>query len=426
MYRQLPMFSRIGPAAFKKDLHNTQALCKSLGNPEQKFKCIHIAGTNGKGSTSHMIAAILQESGYKTGLYTSPHLKDFRERIRINGLMIDESFVVDFVEKTRAITESIQPSFFELTVAMAFDYFAGNQVDVAVIETGLGGRLDSTNVVTPLLSVITNIGLDHMNMLGNTLQEIAFEKAGIIKKNTPVVIGETLPETLPVFEAKAKEENAALHIADNYYQVKVTDSTGYNLSLEVHDLLNGLTRDCKLGLTGHYQEKNMRTVLTATHILNNAGFHLQQNKICKALENVREITGLYGRWDVIRENPAVILDVGHNEDGIRQILQQLSLNYAEGNLHFILGFVNDKDIRKILSLFPTGARYYFTNAHLPRALPYRQLMELAASCSLHGEGFDDVNDAIRSAMNVAGKKDAVMVCGSFFIVAEVDTGIFTT
>ena len=420
------MFSRIGPAAFKKDLHNTQALCKSLGNPERKFKCIHVAGTNGKGSTSHMIAAILQESGYKTGLYTSPHIKDFRERIRINGKMIEESFVVDFVQKTRELSESIQPSFFELTVAMAFDYFAANQVDVAVIETGLGGRLDSTNVVNPVLSVITNIGMDHMNMLGNTLQEIAAEKAGIIKKNTPVVIGETLPETMPVFEAKAREMNAPLYMAKNYFQAKVSASTGNKLTFYVDDLLRGLTLKYTLGLSGHYQEKNLRTVLTVTDILNNSGFHLNKMAIGHALENVQSITGLYGRWDVLRADPAVILDVGHNEDGIRQILQQLSLNYPENRLHFVLGFVNDKDIRNILSLFPAGARYYYTNAHIPRALPYGQLKEIAATCSLHGVGFDDVNDAIISAINVAGKKDAVMVCGSFFIIAEVDTGLFST
>lgn len=420
------MFSRIGPTAFKKDLHNTLALCKNLGNPEQKFKCIHVAGTNGKGSTSHMIAAILQESGYKTGLYTSPHIKDFRERIRINGKMIEESFVVDFVQKTRALSESIQPSFFELTVAMAFDYFAGNQVDVAVIETGLGGRLDSTNVVNPALSVITNIGMDHMNMLGNTLQEIAAEKAGIIKKNTPVVIGETLPETLPVFEAKAREMNAPVHLSENYYQVKVSAYTGFYLTFNVDDLLQGLTSTYTLGLTGHYQEKNLRTVLTVTDILNKSGFHLQKTAIGKALENVKEITGLYGRWDVVREYPAVILDVGHNEDGIRHILHQLSLNYPENRIHFVLGFVNDKDIRKILSLFPAGARYYFTNAHIPRALPNSQLKEIAASCSLYGEGFDDVNEAINSALKHAGKNDAVMVCGSFFIIAEVDASIFTT
>lgn len=420
------MFSRIGPAAFKKDLHNTLALCNSLGNPEQKFKCIHVAGTNGKGSTSHMIAAILQESGYKTGLYTSPHIKDFRERIRINGKMIEESFVVDFVQKTRELSESIQPSFFELTVAMAFDYFAANQVDVAVIETGLGGRLDSTNVVNPVLSVITNIGMDHMNMLGNTLQEIAAEKAGIIKKNTPVVIGETLPETMPVFEAKAREMNAPLYVAENYYQAKVSASTDNKLTFYVDDLMRGLTLKYTLGLSGHYQEKNLRTLLTVTDILNNNGFHLPEMAISHALENVKTITGLYGRWDVLRADPAVILDVGHNEDGIRQILQQLSLNYPENRLHFVLGFVNDKDIRKILSLFPAGARYYFTNAHIPRALPYGHLQVLASACSLNGTGFDDVNDAIKSALTVAGNNDAVMVCGSFFIISEVDTAFFTS
>ncbi len=414
------MFSRIGSAAYKKDLHNTIALCNSLGNPETTFKTIHIAGTNGKGSTSHMIAAILQEAGYKTGLYTSPHIKDFRERIRINGEMIDKDFVIDFTEQTRKLSEDIQPSFFELTVAMAFEYFAENEVDIAVIETGLGGRLDSTNVIKPLLSVITNIGFDHVNILGDTLPAIASEKAGIIKFNTPVVIGETLPDTLPVFIAKAKEQQADLQLAVDKYSVRHIENKGAFLVCEITDNIYQKTEKYELGLAGTYQSKNLCTVLTVIDTLNNLKFNITQPVIHKALRNVKKLTGLTGRWDVISSNPAVILDVGHNEDGIRQVLQQLHSNYPDSKFHFVLGFVNDKDITNILALFPANAQYYFTNAHIPRALPYKELQKLAADRSLSGNGFDDVNDAIKSAIDQAEKKDVIMVCGSFFIIAEVE------
>lgn len=423
LYQHLPMFSRIGVAAYKKDLHNTIELCKALNDPHKKFKSIHVAGTNGKGSTSHMLAAILQEAGYKTGLYTSPHIKDFGERIRVNGKMISRQFVVDFVKKNMEITVEINPSFFELTVAMAFDYFAQEEVDIAVIETGLGGRLDSTNIISPVLSVITNIGYDHMNMLGNTLAGIAFEKAGIIKQHTPVVIGEVLPETLAVFEKKASEMNAAIYFAQNKYQVEGIYPDHELLRVNI---LNKETTEVSVwetALRGEYQSKNICTVLSAVDILNKNNFTLPVQVIRSGLMQVKKITGLYGRWDILQTDPAIILDVAHNEDGISQVLQQLKTGYPGAHLHFILGFVNDKDLTKILPLFPKDANYYFSNAHIPRALPYDTLQQLAAQYELHGDGFDDVNDAVNTALKKADRHDVLMVCGSFFIIAEVDQSL---
>lgn len=419
LYSQLPMFSRIGAAAYKTDLHNTIELCNSLDNPQQKFKSIHIAGTNGKGSTSHMLAAILQEAGYKTGLYTSPHIKDFRERIRINGEMISKDFVVDFVERTRKKSEEISPSFFELTVAMAFDYFAKEKVDIAVIETGLGGRLDSTNIINPVLSVITNIGYDHMNILGNTLKEIAFEKAGIIKFKVPVVIGERIPETLSVFLNKASEMKAELHFAEKEYNVIDTEFADSMLLCNVKNLINHSLRKIKLDLPGLYQAKNVCTVLSAIAVLNKINFIIPDAIVEKALQQIKKMTGLMGRWEIIQTNPTLVMDVAHNEDGIKQVLKQLNKNYPTSNYHFVLGFVNDKDIRKMLSLFPAYANYYFTNAHIPRALPWQELKALAVANSLQGEGYDQVNDAVSAAKLNAASNDVIMICGSFFIIAEV-------
>jgi dihydrofolate synthase/folylpolyglutamate synthase len=418
LYEQLPMFTRIGAAAYKEDLDNTIALCEALDNPQHKFKSIHIAGTNGKGSTSHMLAAMLQKAGYKTGLYTSPHIRDFGERIRINGEMIDETFVVNFVENTQQLAHDIQPSFFELTVAMAFDYFAKEKVDIAVIETGLGGRLDSTNVITPLLSVITNIGMDHVHLLGNTLEKIAGEKAGIIKQGVPVVIGEYLPETRPVFEAKATAMQAPIHFAEELYEIthlKEAGKSGYNVS----DKTNGHTEQFELDLHGLYQLKNLRTVLAAEKILHDTGFPISGTDEKYALANVKKLTGLRGRWDILEGSPVVIQDVGHNEDGIRMIVQQLSQDYPGAKLHFVLGFVKDKDVTHVLDLFPKDAAYYFTNAHIPRALSAKELQEMAESKSLKGNAFDDVNEAIAAAKKNAGAKDVIMICGSFFIIAEV-------
>lgn len=425
LYTQLPMFSRIGAAAYKKDLHNTIALCKALDDPQTKFKSIHIAGTNGKGSTSHMLAAILQQAGYKTGLYTSPHLKDFRERIKVNGEMISREFVVDFVERTKAVADKIEPSFFELTVAMAFDYFEKQKVDIAVIETGLGGRLDSTNVITPILSVITNIGYDHMNILGNSLEEIAAEKAGIIKPGVPVVISEYLPETKDIFIRKAKEVNAPIHFAGDEYAVSNIEYTGRSLCCDVTDTRNKITESFKLDLNGLYQAKNLCAVLCAEGLLMDHGFIIKDEAEKTALGNVKTLTGLHGRWDVISNDPTIVLDVAHNEDGIKQLLLQLSVAGGKSSaIHFVLGMVKDKDIGKVLGLLPEDATYYFSNAHIPRAMPHEELKQMAAVSGLTGQSFDDVNDAVKNAVLNAGRGDMIVVCGSVFLVAEVDTSLF--
>lgn len=422
LYAHLPMYSRIGTAAYKEDLHNTIALCKALDNPHTKFKSIHIAGTNGKGSTSHMLAAMLQQAGYKTGLYTSPHLKDFRERIKVNGEMIGEDFVTAFVERTKEMSEAIQPSFFELTVAMAFDYFEKEKVDIAVIETGLGGRLDSTNVITPLLSIITNIGYDHMNILGDTLEKIAFEKAGIIKPNVPVVIGEYIDETKPVFINKANKTNSRIYFAQEKYSIANINSSTYHLQCDVTSIDHAITENFVLDLNGLYQTKNLRTVLCAEEILSQYGFIIKNDVEKFALANTKKLTGLYGRWDVIAEEPTIVLDVAHNTDGIQQVLNQLKVIDSKFNkLHIVTGMVKDKDIDKVLSLLPKDASYYFTNAHIPRALPAKELQTKALAHNLNGEVFDNVNNAINAAKQHAAKNDLILVCGSVFLVGEVNS-----
>lgn len=419
------MFSRVGAVAYKEDLHNTIALCQALDDPQHKFKSIHIAGTNGKGSTSHMLAAILQKAGYKTGLYTSPHLKDFRERIRINGEMIREDFVVDFVEKTKMLSNQVQPSFFELTVAMAFDYFAKEQVDIAVIETGLGGRLDSTNVITPILSVITNIGYDHMNLLGHTLPEIAAEKAGIIKPGVPVVVGEWLDETKEVFKQKAKQTGSRLVFASDKYQVSDIVHSARMLACDVTDRENACREHFQLDLNGSYQTRNLCTVLAAEGFLLEAGFHISNEAEKTALKNTKSLTGLHGRWDVIRENPTVVLDVAHNADGISQVLHQLEiLSSTYDRLNFVMGTVKDKDIHQMVSRLPKRSRYFFTQAHIPRALPHEALKAMALAEGLTGESYDDVNEAIRAAIEDAGEGGLVMVCGSVFVIGEVNEKLF--
>ena len=425
LYSQLPMYSRIGAAAYKEDLQNTIALCNAIDNPQTKFKSIHIAGTNGKGSTSHMLAAILQQAGYKTGLYTSPHLKDFRERIKINGEMISQDFVVDFVERTKTVSEEIKPSFFELTVALAFDYFEKEKIDIAVIETGLGGRLDSTNIITPILSIITNIGYDHMDLLGNTLEKIASEKAGIIKPGVPVVIGEYLPETKNIFIEKAKQCNAPIYFAQDEYAVSNINYTMQLLSCDVTSAEHHITEIFELDLNGLYQTKNIRTVLCAEGLLMKLGFNIKNEAEKQALKNVKKLTGLNGRWDVISSNPTIILDVAHNEDGIKQLLQQLAVVHLTSNtVHFVLGMVKDKDISKVLSILPKNAQYYFCNAHIERALPHKELLEKAKTFKLNGESFDDVNEAIKAAKLNAATDDIIIVCGSVFLVAEVDVELF--
>ena len=418
LYNQLPIFSRSGAKAYKADLKNTLALCKHLGSPENKIKTVHIAGTNGKGSVSHMLAAVFQQNKYKTGLYTSPHLKDFRERIKIDGEMIEENFVVDFVQKTKMISEEIKPSFFELTFAMALDYFATKKVDVAIIETGLGGRLDSTNVITPLLSAITNISFDHMDILGDSLPKIAFEKAGIIKENVPVVIGETLPETRTVFIKKAAEMNAPIYFANENYKVISSKYEPDFLQLKIQNNQRKENIVLNLDLNGLYQEKNILTVLNSIEILQNY-FSLNSENVVRALSNVKKLTGLFGRWEIIHQNPTVVLDVAHNEDGIRQLLFHLKkLNYDK--LHIIFGMVKDKELKKVLFQFPQNATYYFTQAHNPRALPETDLQQEAKEFNLNGEAFPDVNLALSAALHNSTNNDLIVVCGSVFVIAEVE------
>jgi len=415
LYETLPMFSRVGSAAFKKDLTNTLLLCERLGNPHKKFKSIHVAGTNGKGSVSHMLAAVFQTSGFKTGLYTSPHLYDFRERIRVNGTMCDEDFIVDFVKRVKSSIEEIQPSFFEITVAMAFDYFVQQKVDIAIIEVGLGGRLDSTNVITPELSVITNIGWDHMNMLGNTLEEIAFEKAGIIKEKIPVVIGEKKTETEEVFRNIASQKNAPIYFAEDKFSI-----AGYKLlhdTIEISIDRNSNISDYKLDLAGIYQTKNILTVLQAVELLEK--WKITQQNIQTALQSVKQLTGLHGRWEVINQEPTVILEVAHNKDGIEQMLSHVrKINFDR--LHIIIGVVKDKDVEQVLELLPGNANYYFTQSHIPRALEATVLQSLASKLNLEGRNYDDVNTALQQALANASKNDLIIICGSIFLVAEVN------
>jgi dihydrofolate synthase / folylpolyglutamate synthase len=412
------MFSRIGAGAYKKDLHNTIELCKRLGDPQQTFRTIHIAGTNGKGSTSHMLASILQTAGYKTGLYTSPHLVDFRERIRLNGMMIPESFVVDFTGRTSAWYDEIDPSFFEITVAMAYDYFSREKVDVAVIETGLGGRLDSTNIIKPMISVITNIGWDHMNILGNTLEKIAFEKAGIIKKNTPVVIGETQPEIKHVFIDKAEAENSPIYFADQERFANEWAQDGHRLTMNVADHRHTDHENYILDLTGIYQVKNCITVLEAVHQLNQLGLTIGKEHVKTGLAQVKKNTGLLGRWEQIGHDPAIVLDVAHNEDGVKQVLSQLSVSQFD-HLHIVIGMVKDKEVEQVLLLLPKEATYYFTQAQIPRALEVALLKEKALPAGLIGDVYPDVNTALKQALLKANEKDLVLVCGSVFLVGEV-------
>ena len=416
LYNKLPLFSRMGVKAYKADLKNTQTLCAYLDNPQNKIKTIHIAGTNGKGSTSHMLAAIFQQNGYKTGLYTSPHLKDFRERIKINGDMIPETFVINFLEKIKAVSEEIKPSFFELTFVMALDYFAQQEVEVAIIETGLGGRLDSTNVITPLLSIITNISYDHMDILGDTLGKIAFEKAGIIKPSIPVVIGEFTPETKMVFQTKSNETQSAIFFAEEKYKIHSTSFDADSLEIELLDQHSGQKENYQLDLNGIYQEKNLLTVLTALHLLKEY-FSLKEDSIKKALSSVKKLTGLHGRWEVIHKNPLVVLDVAHNEGGMRQLIQQINQS-TFNQLHIVFGMVKDKDPDKVLNQLPTTAKYYFTKAQIPRALEENELQKKAATYHLNGDAYPKVSEALEAALSQASKEDMIIVCGSVFVVGE--------
>jgi len=416
LYDNLPMFHRIGPAALKNNLDNTFALDDSYNHPHRHYKTIHVAGTNGKGSVSHMLSAILQSAGYKTGLFTSPHLKDFRERIRVNGEMIEEKNVVKFVEEyiNKNKILNLQTSFFELTTCMALDHFKNEEVDVAVIEVGLGGRLDSTNIITPELSVITNISYDHTSILGNTLQKIAGEKAGIIKPMIPVVIGETQIETTDIFTEKARETNSPILFADKRYMViqKEDGSFTYNLSINSDPI------PTDIGLKGIYQQKNLATVLSSVDILRERGFIIDEISLKDGLKNVVPLTGIQGRWQQMGENPKIICDTGHNEGGIRQIIAQLR-NEKYDQLHLVFGMVNDKDVDSVLSLLPVDAVYYFTKASIERALNENILMGKAASYGLKGSSYSTVQEAYATARRNAGKNDLIFVGGSTFVVAEV-------
>ncbi len=396
MFSKLPMYQRQGNTAFKKDLTNTIALAEHLNNPQQQFKSIHVAGTNGKGSTSHMLASILQESGYKVGLYTSPHLKDFRERIKVNGKQIRKNGVINFVKRNQDFLERQKLSFFEMTVGLAFEHFAKQQVDIAIIEVGLGGRLDSTNIIIPEVSVITNIGYDHTQMLGETLPEIGLEKAGIIKKNTPVVIGERQEEILNVFVAQANKKNIQLTIAEDE-----------------------ITENYKTDLQGYYQQKNAKTAVQTIKILNNKGFTVSNKDIIKGLLNIVENTGLLGRWQILQAKPKIICDTAHNREGLTYVLKQLSEENYE-NLHIVLGVVNDKNLERILPMFPKKAQYYFCKPAIPRGLDAIILQKKAAMfAALTGKVYTSVEEALNTAKISAKASDLIFVGGSTFVVAEV-------
>lgn len=395
LFVQLPMYQRDGKAAYKKDLSNTLLLAQHLNNPEKAFKSVHVAGTNGKGSCSHMLASVLQAAGYKVGLYTSPHLKDFRERVKINGQAIPEKEVVDFVTNHQSFFQEQQLSFFEMTVGLAFDYFRSEQVDIAIVEVGLGGRLDSTNILQPEVSVITNIGLDHTQFLGNTHEKIAAEKGGVIKKNTPVVIGEFQENTLPVFEQLAKEKLAPLYLASKNYSTEL---------------------ECDL--KGSYQKHNLKTVLQTIAVLKEKGYAISEEQLTIGLQQVVATTGLLGRWQVVGKSPKTILDTAHNREGLTYTLAQLQAETYK-SLHIVLGMVNDKDLEAVLPLFPKDAQYYFCKPNLGRGLATKLLQEAAAVYGLHGEAFDAVPRAFEAANNKTAEEDVIYVGGSTFIVAEV-------
>jgi dihydrofolate synthase/folylpolyglutamate synthase len=419
LYHRLPMFHRIGKAAYKADLDNTLALCAHLGNPERQFKSVHVAGTNGKGSSSHLLAAALQSAGYRTGLYTSPHLKSFTERIRINGRQIEREAVVDFVARHQDAIEKIQPSFFEMTVGMAFDFFARQHVDIAVIEVGLGGRLDSTNVITPLVSLITNISYDHQDILGNTLPQIASEKAGIIKPGVPAVVGERQDEVAPVFREKATQAGGAVYFASDQYRVADKGIGGMRRLVDVWMGQELYLADLSCQLLGDYQLKNIPGVLQTLKLLGAAGFPVREEHVRTAFSSVTGLTGLKGRWQVLAQNPLTICDTGHNEGGIRELVQQLAHQHYYA-LHFVFGTVKDKDLSLVFPLLPREARYYFCQADIPRAYPATELRDEAGRYGLQGIAVENVNDAIRQARREATPDDLIFIAGSTFIVAEID------
>ncbi|HPX76693.1 MAG TPA: folylpolyglutamate synthase/dihydrofolate synthase family protein [Bacteroidales bacterium] len=417
MFNSLPMYQRVGAAAYKANLDNTLAFDKITGSPHKKYKTIHIAGTNGKGSVSHSLASILQEAGYKTGLYTSPHLTDYRERIRVNGKKIEESFITEFINSHKNFIKNVKPSFFEMSVALAFKYFELQQVEVAVIEVGMGGRLDSTNIILPELSVITNIGLDHTQFLGNSLAEIAGEKAGIIKQNIPVVIGERQKETEEVFLKKAKEKNSKISFASDNYACKILNSNLKYSNFEVEKKTSDKSYTLNFNLSGKYQEKNLATILETVDNLRNQGFCISDENLKQGLENLIKNTGFHGRWETLNAEPLTICDTGHNKDGLSYTIEQLlSLEFKK--LRFVLGFVNDKNVDEVLKLFPKNAEYYFCKAQIPRALDEKILLEKANLVSINGKSFENVSSAYHAAKKDADKNDVIFIGGSTFVVAD--------
>lgn len=394
LFAQLPMYQRVGQAAYRADLSNTLRLAAMAGNPEEGLRCVHIAGTNGKGSTAHALAAVFQANGYRTGLMTSPHYKDFRERIRVDGQLIDKDFIVSFIERYKRSFESFQPSFFELTVIMGFQYFKSEGVDIAIIETGMGGRLDSTNIVQPDLSIITPIGMDHQAFLGDTLEKIAMEKAGIIKQGTPVLISEGNDALLPVFQRVAEGREAPFHISQS------------------------ITGEIESDLGGPYQQQNLNTTLQAVDLLRTKGWNLEEEQVSEGLKDIRGLTGFMGRWQVLGEHPRVLADAAHNEAGIRALIDSLELP-PTARLHVVLAMVSDKDISNVLRLFPKNAVYYFTQAKVIRAMNKESLSQSAKEAGLIGEVYPSVQEALDSARKSASREDTVLVTGSVFTVAEV-------
>lgn len=418
MYTRIPMYQRQGKAAYKSDLATTEALDACMGHPHRSFRSVHVGGTNGKGSVSHILASVLQKAGYKTGLYTSPHLKDFRERIRVNGRMVEKEYVVSFIERHHEDIDRLKPSFFEMTVAMAFEYFRHASVDVAVLEVGMGGRLDSTNIVDPDLSVITNISLDHTQFLGNTREKIAAEKAGIIKAGRPVLVGETDPQTAPVFRQKADEKRSRLYFADHNRQIvrrnKIkADNTCYDVLSGGQALYQHLCTD----LMGSYQSKNILTAIRTFEILRELGYNLNEQHLRKGISQVAFATGFMGRWMILQHNPVIIFDTAHNQAGLDENIRELK-NIARGQLHFVLSFVNDKQLDDILGLFPASANYYFTKATIPRALDEKRLARWAANYGLKGRTYPEGRAALESARQNADPGDLIYVGGSTFLISD--------
>lgn len=419
LYDNMPMFHRIGAAAFKPDLSNSLALSQFLEKPEQSFKTLHIAGTNGKGSTAHMMAAILQSAGYNVGLYTSPHYRDFRERIKINGQYISEIDVIDFIVKVKPFVNEFQPSFFELTVGMAFDHFRKNEVDIAIIEVGMGGRLDATNIITPICSVITNIGFDHEQFLGNTLAKIAGEKAGIIKQKVPVVIGEYNMETKPVFEKSSRDNNADIYYASTIFEAVLTSDGIEKQIFDIYKLGKPYLKDLEMTLTGAYQIHNLKTVISTVEILREKGFEIAEKSIRIGLSNVREISNIIGRWDILqKEKPIIICDSAHNPHGLKYISEALKkMKYSK--MHIVFGMVSDKSPEKLLAFMPEKAEYYFCKADIPRGLPAEKLLEAAKIIGLNGNIYNSVKAAFEAAKENAEESDVIYVGGSIFVVGEI-------